>query len=403
MADLQLIPSGLKRAGMYSIIACCFFIPLSTTLMGIFGALVLLCWIISGCLARWPQLLRQSPLNAAATILIVLFIAGMFYSPAPWEEVIDIFKKYRELFFIPAIMALMLNDDRHFTEKAVAAFFIGCIILLAVSYAMAFGLVPSDRYGNSLIQHIAHSFFMAILAFWTAHKTFDAPKKYKALWIILLAAVIGNIVYIAPGRTGMLTLSVLCLLFIWQRFSWQKQLLALIVFATLTSLAFLSSSNIQTRFYEAMHDIQTYTHGMSRTSQGMRFDWWYDCLQLFKEKPLIGHGTGSFTVEHNRLIEGSQIKPTDNPHNEYLFIAVQLGGIGLLAFLALFAAGWLESFRQPPEKRRLAQGIIISMMTGCLMNSFLFDSHQGHYFAFLIALLSVPVIADNVANAEMIP
>lgn len=397
-ADLKTIPSRLTRAGIYSIIAGCFFIPLSTTLMGIFGALVLLFWITSGGVARWPRLVRQSPLTAAATILIILFAAGILYSPAPWEESLDIFKKYRELFFIPAIMALMLQDEGRFTGKAVTAFFAGSIVLLAVSYAMAFGLIPSDRYGNSLIQHIAHSFFMAILAFWTAHKAFDAPGKYKTPWLVLLAAVVGNIVYIAPGRTGMLTFFVLCLLFIRQRFSWKKQLLALIVFVALGGLAFLSSSNMQTRFADAQHDIQTYKHGMSRTSQGRRFDWWYDCLLLFGEKPLIGHGTGSFTMEHDRLIEGSKIYPTDNPHNEYLLIAVQLGGLGLLAFLALFAAGWLEALHQPPEKRRLAQGVIVSMMTGCLMNSFLFDSHQGHYFTFLIALLCVQVKANDSAD-----
>ncbi|MDW7771458.1 MAG: O-antigen ligase family protein [Desulfobulbaceae bacterium] len=390
MAALHGTTSRLEKAGIYSVIASCFFIPLSTTLMGLFGGLVLLFWIISGSISRWPQLIRQSPLTAVATILIILFGAGMLYSPAPWEEILNVFKKYRELFFIPAVTALMLKDDRNFNMMAVTAFFAGCIILLAVSYAMSFGIMPSDRYGNSIIQHIAHSFFMAILAFWAAHKAFDAAEKHKPGWMLLLAVVVGNIVYIAPGRTGMITFLVLCLLFIWQRFSWQKQMLAFLVFAGLTGIAFISSNNVQTRFYDALDDIQTYEHGMSRTSQGRRFDWWYDSLRLLGEKPLIGHGTGSFTVVHDRLIEGTAIHPTDNPHNEYLLISVQLGGVGLLAFLALFAAGWLDSLRQTPEKQRLAQGVIISMMVGCLMNSFLFDSHQGHYFAFLAALLCAP-------------
>jgi len=388
------IASRLNKAGMYSIVACCFFMPLSTTLMGAFGALVLLFWIVSGRITKLPQLIRQSPLTAVSTIMIVLFVVGMIYSPAPWDEIIDVFKKYRELFFIPAIMCLMLDDGKQLDEIAVTAFFTGCIILLVVSYAMALGLIPSARYGNSLTFHITHSFFMAILAFWAAHKTFDA-KKYKAAWVFLLAAVIGNIIYIAPGRTGMLTFFFLSILFIWQRFSWKKQVIGFAIVALLCGVAFASSSNIQNRLDEALHDIQSYQLGKSRSSLGMRFDWWYDCLQLIREKPILGHGTGSFTMEHDRLIKGTDIEPTDNPHNEYLFIAVQVGGLGLFAFLALFVTGWQGSLHQPLEKRRLAQGVIVSMMAGCLMNSFLFDSHQGHYFAFLTALLCAPVAARN--------
>lgn len=399
MANQSVMASRLNKAGAYSIVACCFFIPLSTSLMGAFGGLVLLFWIISGRITRLPQLIRISRLAAVSTIMIFLFIVGMIYSPAPWEEILDVFKKYRELFFIPAIMCLLLGDEKHFDEKAVMAFFIGCIILMGISYVMAFGLVPSARYGNSIIQHIAHSFFMAILAFWTAHKAFDSGK-YKVAWALLLAAVIGNIVYIAPGRTGMLTFLVLCILFIWQRFSWKQQIIGYIVFTVLTGAAFFSSHNIQNRLSDALHDIQTYQHGMSRSSQGMRFDWWYDCIQLIGEKPIIGHGTGSFTMEHDRLIKGTDVKPTDNPHNEYLFIAVQIGGVGLFVFLALFIAGWQGSLHQPPERRRLAQGVIVSMMTGCLMNSFLFDSHQGHFFAFLTALLCAPVAARHAIHSE---
>jgi hypothetical protein len=401
MSALHNISSRLHLVGAYSIIAACLFIPVSTTLMGIFGALVLLCWIASGSIAGWPGLLRRSPTTAAATVLLLLFGAGMFYSPAPWDEIIDALKKYRELFLFPAVMGIMGRAGRGLDEKAVNAFFLGCIVLLLVSYAMAFGLVPSDRYGNSLIQHIAHSFFMAILAFWTAHKALDAAR-YKTLWILLLAAVIGNIVYISPGRTGMLTFLVLCLLFIMQRFSLKKQVYAFLLFTMLAGLAFVSSGNIQTRVHDALHDIRTYEHGESRTSQGMRFDWWYGSLMLLAEEPLAGHGTGSFTMEHNRLIAGTGVKPTDNPHNEYLFIAVQLGGAGLLAFLAIFAAGWLDSLRQPPVRKRLAQGVIVSMMTGCLINSFLFDSHQGHYFAFLLALLCVPADTQTSPAPERI-
>lgn len=367
--------------------------------MGIFGAFILLFWIISGTIANLPRLLRQSPLAAVATILTLLFLVGMLYSPAGWEEILSVFKKYRELLFIPAVLSLMLDESGKNRDTAVSAFFAGCIILMIISYAMALGILPSVRYGSSITYHITHSFFMAILAFWTLHRVTDV-KRYKVAWALLLAAVIGNIIYIAPGRTGMITLFALAVLFIWQRFSWQKKLIGLLVFTLFTTLAIYSSENIRTRINDGLNDIRTYQHGISRSSLGMRFDWWYDCLLLVREKPVFGHGTGSFTTEHNRLIQETLIEPTDNPHNEYLFIAVQLGIIGLLAFLGLFVAGWLDARKQPPDRRWLAQGVIISMMTGCLANSFLFDSHQGHYFAILVALLCIPPLNRSEVHEE---
>lgn len=397
MVSMSRVATGLEKAGKYSIVACCFFTPLSTSLMGAFGALVILFWLISGKITKLPRIIKDNPVAVASSALIILFVIGMLYSPAPWDEIIDVFKKYRELFFIPAIMCLMLDDTKKLDDLAINAFFAGCIILLAISYAMALGIIPSARYGNSITFHITHSFFMAILAFWTANKTIDS-SKYRPVWFILLAAVIGNIVYIAPGRTGMLTFLFLCLLIIWQRLSWKKQILGFIALALLTGAAYFSSNNIQTRVTDVIEDVQTYERGMSRTSQGRRLDWWFGCLELIKEKPVLGHGTGSFTMAHDRLIKGTEVDPTDNPHCEYLFIAVQLGGIGLLAFLAIFAAGWYCSLRLQPEKRRLAQGVIVSMMAGCLMNSFLFDSHQGHYFAILLALLCVPFSSTIVSN-----
>ena len=389
MKNITVVTHYLTRAGVYSTIAACFFVPLSTSFMGLFGALILFFWLASGSADQLPRILRESPVAVISVLLILLFIAGIFYSPASWEEARDCFKKYRELFFIPAIMCLLAKDQQGSAQWAVTSFFIGCIVVMLTSYAMAAGFIASERYGYSVTYHITHSFFMAILAFWAGQKVMDA-RKYRWLWIILLLAVTGNIVYIAPGRTGMITFLLLALLFLWQRLPWRKLMFGLVVFVLLSALAAVSSKNIQTRLHDAYDDIQTYEQGVSRSSLGMRFDWWFNCLRLVKEKPLLGHGTGSFTQEHDRLIEGTETKATDNPHNEYLFIAVQLGILGLLAFVGLFVAAWHSSLHLVSAKRRLVQGVILSMASGCLMNSFLFDSHQGHYFAFLTALLLAP-------------
>ena len=134
----------------------------------------------------------------------------------------------------------------------------------------------------------------------------------------------------------------------------------------------------------------------SRTSLGMRLDWWQNCLDLIKEKPTFGHGTGSFKIAQNKVLtKGNHTWPTDNPHNEYLFIAVQTGLVGLFLFISLLAAQFFSSLKLQPPRKYLLQGVIVAMSAGCLMNSFLFDSHPGHFYAIITAILAAPSIKTN--------
>jgi O-antigen ligase len=250
---------------------------------------------------------------------------------------------------------------------------------------MYFSIVPVAKYGYSVIYHITHSYFMAILAFWSLHKAIDS-LQYRYFWIIVFLLCVINLFYIAPGRTGMLVFFFLMLLFLVQRLSLLQQMIGVLILTLLLTVTFLTSDNFSSRTSEAWQEVREYQYGAARTSMGMRFDWWINSIGMIKEKPLFGYGTGSFFSEHDKWIEGTKIQPTDNPHNEYLFIGVQLGLFGLLLFVVLFAAQIVYSFKLERPDRLFTQGVVVAMAVGCIMNSFLFDSHQGHFWAFLIGI-----------------
>lgn len=252
---------------------------------------------------------------------------------------------------------------------------------------MYFSIIPTAKFGYSILFHITHNFFMSILAFYAAHKCVDSEqKRLKFLWIFIFVLCVFNMFYIAPGRTGMLVFLFLMILFFVQRLSITKLLISLVVLTVLVLAAFTTSKNFSSRSSLAIKEIQSYQYGASRTSLGMRFDWWIDSLAIIKEKPILGHGTGSFTTEHDKFISGSRVMKTDNPHNEFLLIGVQLGIVGIAAFTLLFIAQLLCSFKLDKPDKMFVQGLIIAMVIGCTMNSFLFDSHQGHFWAILSAV-----------------
>lgn len=384
MAQLNKRQALFTQMGVWAVIGTCFSIPLSTSLMDLCSALVILFWLLSGQALLLPRLVRHNPVVFLATGLFLFFIAGLTYSPATIRDSFAVLMKYRELILLPMVISLVMDDETA-VQKAENSFLAGAILLLIISYGMAFSLIPSIKYGYSLLFHITHSFFMALLSFWALQRTLDSTR-FRSFWLLIFLAATINLIFITPGRTGMLSYAILMLLALMQRLPWKSRLAGCLFFCLLIPVGFFTSANISSRVQQALQDIIHYEQGVSRTSLGMRLDWWGNSLDLIREKPLLGHGTGSFAIQQGKLIKGSKTKASDNPHNEYLMIGVQLGIPGMALFIALMVSQWLCARSFEPHRKFLIQGVVLTMATGCLMNSFLFDSHQGHFFAFISAL-----------------
>lgn len=382
---IERIQAISRQWGGYAIIATCFWIPLSTALMDICSAFFVLFWLSSGRVKTLGRLMLRHPVGILATLLFGYFAIAVLYSPATLERSWTVLTKYRELLLLSLVMSFAWNDEQ-LIRRAENCFLAGIIILMAVSFAMALSLIPSAKYGNSLLFHITHSFFMAMLAFWAFQRAVD-ETRFRIPWAVVFLLATINIIFVSPGRTGLFAYTVLMSFAILQRLSLRYRLSGCLLLLLLIPVGFSVSENVSSRIQQAMQDIIHYEPGASRSSLGMRLDWWGNCVALIQEKPLFGHGTGSFAFRQQELIEGTETMPTDNPHNEYLFIGVQLGLSGLLLFVALLASQWRSASRLSRHRRFVMQGIVLTMAAGCLMNSFLFDSHQGHFFAFLAGLL----------------
>lgn len=383
--DTGKIRQGLLTAGMVFVCLACLVTPLSTSLLGIFSVLAVLAWLLAGGIVQLPVVCKRNPSTFAALALFGFMIIAITYSPAQNAEAFAVLKKYRELVMLPVVFCLLSTSSRY-RKIAINCFLTGCIALMLLSYLMYFNLLQGERYGHSLVFHITHSFFMAVLAYWTLTNSM-IPGKGRYFWAITFVAAVINIIYIAPGRTGMFVFCCLMLLFLFERLSVMKWLASLLVFFALIAGAYSTSPNLSGRVHEAMQEIQQYEPGKSKTSVGQRFDWWKISVDLIKEKPLIGHGTGSYRILHDNAIKGTHITPTDNPHNEFLFIGIQHGLIGLVMFFLLIALQLHESGKIPANNRYLFHGVLLALLAGSLMNSLLFDSQQGHFYLFMSAAL----------------
>ena len=110
----------------------------------------------------------------------------------------------------------------------------------------------------------------------------------------------------------------------------------------LVGLAMAVSPQFNKRLSMAVAETSAYkTQNDATTSSGQRLNFWRRALQAIAEKPLYGHGVGSWNREYRRL-ENDNPSPVTaqvrNPHQEYLLWGVHLGVGGLLVFLV-----WAES------------------------------------------------------------
>jgi len=118
---------------------------------------------------------------------------------------------------------------------------------------------------------------------------------------------------------------------------------------------------------------------------GQRYTFWKYSLKLMAEKPLLGHGTGAFNKEYQRIAMGEQFI-TQNPHNEFFMVGVQLGLLGLLVYLGFLVSQFYYARLLPDNEKWLAQGLLMTLLITSLFNTPFFDQTEGHWFAGMIAL-----------------
>lgn len=133
-----------------------------------------------------------------------------------------------------------------------------------------------------------------------------------------------------------------------------------------------------------------------------RIDTWKGAVRIIKENPVLGLGRGKSNFgETARKFDDLKI-PYDHAHNTYLQIAVELGLVGLAAFLWLFGSVFYHGFKcyialpRNDEKTILIFGILCGV--GALFaHGFIahFYKHESFYTLWVTVALLFALIEGN--------
>jgi O-antigen ligase len=235
---------------------------------------------------------------------------------------------------------------------------------------------------------ITHGLLAGFCAFGLALYAGHVNQRWARVVLIGLALIaVHNTLFIVISRTGYLVVAVLIAYLCIAHFRWRGIAVAAILGVALFGVSYYGSSTFEERVDTAVSELHAWQPDKAAdTSVGMRMDFYRSSVNIIRQHPLFGSGTGSFPAIYEATVNNRHMEETSNPHNEYLLIAIQIGLVGLAGLLYLFYIQWRMAARLTPLYRDLARGLVIVFIIGCLFNSLLLDHTEGLFFAWATGL-----------------
>lgn len=386
---------GAERLGHLAVIALGISIPVSVALDNLLLLVVLASYAASGDWRAKLEVIRASPVALAALALFALLALGTLYGDRNPGDAPHFLTKYLDLLFIPLFLALFRDGVTR--ERALRAFAATLAVIVVVSFAIKLGGLPQNKWipghtGNPVVfkEYLTHGILVALGALVFAQLALGAAsRRARLVWSGFAALAVLDITLLIPGRTGYVVLIALALYLGFAWAGWRALGSVSIALVAVIGILAVTPGPFQQRLAQAKTEFEQWQPGKAdRSSIGQRLEFYRVSLDIVREHPLLGVGTGGFPKAFANKTSGSGVTQTRNPHNEYLLIAVQTGLVGLALLLHLFWRQWrLAPQLSSPLECHIARGLVLTIAIGCLFNSLLLDHTEGLLYAWLTGLL----------------
>lgn len=393
----------LNKAYLFFAFGLGLVMTVSTALTSIFAVCLLLLFIISGDYRAKLALIKRFYIWPAIA-LILLALISCLYSTLTFNESIGWVGKLYKLLII-WIIAYVCYKNPEIINKLLLAFFIGVILNVIAIFVNYYFLSPENAIVFSAPtfpaaqSHFVTGFIFAISAFMLFSMALTThSKKQRILFLILGIIIICAELGLNTSRTGyLIEFSVLAVGF-FMKFRWKGLIAAIVIVPSVFAAFYHFSPNFKMRIDEAYNSTISYYNGTNtNTSAGIRLGFYHTALGIFEHKPqriFYGCCTGAQTQCSAHFIN-SEIPSHDkkyyrvinNPHNQYVYFAMQSGIWAVAAFILLLLASFYYAKDMPIMMRNNTRILIIAFAIGCLVNSWIIDIGPGFIFCFLLPVL----------------
>lgn len=399
-------PATLMRLADGLAVATAISLPWSTSAAGILMTLWLLALIPT---LTWAELKREltAPAGGLPVLLVLLGILGMLWADVSLIERWKGLGSFLKLAVIPLLFIHYRRSDN--ANWVFGGFVLSCAVLLLLSYLSivwpAATLPMSREYGVPVRNAASQSGEFVTCIFGLVYVAYDAMMNRRWLWsaglVAVCLAMLANILFVAMGRTALVLILVLAVLFALRRLSGRGVLVFAVAAALLGAVAWFSSPYLRARTAQIWINYQAYEAKDERNSSGERIEFAKKSIAFIREAPVIGHGTGTITTLFARSAAGqagADSFTTTNPHNQTFAVAIQLGLVGAAVLWAMWLAHVLL-FRGPGLIAWIGFVLVVQNVVGSAFNSHLFDFLQGWVYVIGVGVAGGAVRKDRGADS----
>ncbi len=332
----------------------------------------------------------RNPAGGLPVLLWLLALAGLFWADVPWSERLAGLEGFHKLLVIPLLFAQFRRSERGI--HVVYGFFASCTALLLASCALMVlwkccsVYVPGKIPGLLVKDYIAQStefLICAVALLGVAAERWCAQRRFAVAAILLACLFLANIFYIAPGRTAIVIMPLLLMIFGFRFFGWRGVLAACLAVAVIAAAAWAASPFLRARVLASFDEVRAYQAGNAISSSGIRLEIWKKSFDFVAAAPMLGHGTGSIPEQFRRAAvgEGVSAMAATHPHNQIFAVAIQLGFLGAAILMTMWVAH-LVLFRGPGLIAWIGIVLVTQNLASAPFNSHLFDSFHGWLYVF---------------------
>jgi len=378
----------LMRLADWLAVGVAISLPWSTSATGILIAL----WFMIVLPTLDAAAVRRELATAAGGLPVLLWAlaaVGMLWSDATWSERLSGLGGFNRLLIIPLLLTQFRRSERG--GGVLLGFFASVLVVLLVSWILVSlpGLSwRGKKFGVPVKDYILQSENFIICAFALLAVAYNNVRS--SAWAVVAGAValavlfLANVAFVATGRTTLLVVPVLVLLFGWRQLRWKGLLVGGLSCCVIGIAVSLTSPYLRSKAKTSITELHAYLAGDTLNSTALHLDFLKKSVSFVESAPIVGHGTGSIPEQfRNAAIgeTGAASVASVNPHNQIFAVAIQLGLFGAVVLVVMWVAHFML-FRGGGLAAWIGVIIVAENVVASLFNSHLFDFSQGWLYVF---------------------
>lgn len=378
-------------------IALFFLFPTVLILSNIPLLLLLVTFVVTFRGKAYWSTAVSTPVLWGFLALYGLVLLGAAYTSATQDWMLLHLSKYAKFIYAVVIILLLAGQEK-LQKLALNAFVAALLFILISTWLNVWFLLPwsaTQETGWGKTHHvigdyITQNVMMAFFTVMAVHRAVEANSSgRRLLWACTAIMAAFSISHLSQGRTGLVLLAVGLVGYALAATRGRWLLRSLLGVGFLITVAFGTSTVLQSRFTQAMEEAQR--HDVDQMSSiGHRLYNYKITPQLIAEKPFFGHGTGAYHTEICRWVEKPEWCEIFrwHPHNQFLFFGADHGFLGIALYVLLILMLYKTALRSPSREAKVLLFALTSvLLVDSLINSPLFSSRESQFFAYMLALL----------------